>query len=101
MTPDCIRALYDIPSPEEIAASYDSNIVNSVGVFEQGSIYIPKDLDKFFKKYAPNVPQGTRPKLESIEDATIVQNSTTKFLAGEANIDLDILYSLTYPQTIT
>ena len=101
MTPDCIRALYDIPSPEEVAKSYDSDPVNSVGVFEQGSVYIPKDLDKFFKKFAPNVPAGTRPKLDSIEGAELVLNRTTRIFAGEANIDLDIIYSLTYPQTVT
>jgi tripeptidyl-peptidase I len=72
-----------------------------VGVFEQGSVYIPHDLDKFFAKYAPNVPHGTRPTLESIEGATLALNRSTRILAGEANIDLDIIYSLTYPQTVT
>jgi tripeptidyl-peptidase-1 len=101
MTPDCIRALYDLPSPVEVAKSYDSDPVNSVGVFEAGSIYIPKDLDRFFKKFAPNIPAGTRPKFDSIEGADLKLNITLKSLSGEANIDLDIIYSLTYPQTIT
>jgi tripeptidyl-peptidase-1 len=101
MTPDCIRALYGIASAEEVAKSYDSDPVNSIGVFEQGSIYIPKDLDRFFKKFAPNVPTGTRPKLDAVEDATLELNRTTRVFAGEANIDLDIIYSLTYPQTVT
>ena len=101
MTPDCIRALYDIPSPDEVAQSYDSDPANTIGVFESGSIYIPKDLDKFFNKFAPEVPQGTRPKLDSIEDANLKLNRTTRIFAGEANIDLDIMYSLVYPQTVT
>ena len=99
MTPDCIRALYDLPSAKEVAKSYSSDPVNAVGVFETGSIYIPKDLDRFFKKFAPYIPAGTRPKFDSIEDASL--KLKIKGLAGEANIDLDIIYSLTYPQTIT
>ena len=102
MTPDCIRALYGIPSADEVATSYDSDPINSVGVFEAGSIYNPKDLDKFLEKFAPNVPVGTRPRLDSIEGGNLTLNTKLlKVLAGEANIDLDILYSLTYPQTVT
>lgn len=101
ITPDCLRALYGIPSAEEVAKTYDSDPINSVGVFEQSSVYIPKDLDRFFKKYTPNVPVGTRPKLDSIEHPTVEENRTTRVLAEEAIIDLDILYSLTYPQTVT
>lgn len=101
ITPDCLRALYDLPSHEEVANSYDSDATDAIGVFETGSIYIPKDLDRFFKKYAPYIPDGTRPTGDAIDGAVLSVNSTTKFLAGEANIDLDIIYSLTYPQKIT
>lgn len=34
MTPDKLRTLYDIPSAEEVANSYESDPTNTVGVFE-------------------------------------------------------------------
>ena len=98
MTPTCLRALYSLPSPEEIAKFYDSNPQNAVGVFEETSVYRQSDLDKFFHKYAPNVPPGTHPTLDSIEDADLFLPRNLSVLSLEANIDLDIIYSLTYPQ---
>lgn len=95
ITPVCIRALYDIP----IATLSDP--ANSLGVFEEGDEYSQQDLNEFFAKFAPNVPNGTHPIPAFIDGATapVPQNST--LVTGESDIDLDIAFSLIYPQTVT
>ena len=98
MTPACLRALYDLPSASEVATSYKSDASNQLGVFETGDDYSQSDLNSFFAKYAPNVPQGTHPKLASVENATVPKNAIA---GGESNVDLDLMYSLVYPQTVT
>lgn len=101
MTPACIRALYDLPSPAEVDSSFNSGSGGSLGVFELESVYNQTDLNLFFKKFAPQVPQGTHPKLDSIEGGSVQKKFVFPGIDSEANIDLDILYSLTYPRTIT
>ena len=94
ITPDCVRALYNIPrntinSPE-----------NALGVAEfYPDAYSQKDLNMFFKAVAPYVPQGTHPKLVSIDGgrAPVPQRRA----GGESDIDFDIVFSLVYPQTVT
>ncbi|KNG91684.1 putative protease S8 tripeptidyl peptidase I [Aspergillus nomiae NRRL 13137] len=56
ITPDCIRALYKIPSAR--AAPHPNN---SLGIFEEGDYYAQEDLDLFFKTFAKNIPGGTHP----------------------------------------
>ena len=101
MTPACIRALYDLPSPAQVASEYNSGSGSGVGAFELYSVYNQTDLNLFFQKFAPQVPQGTHPILDSIEGARIHTKHNFPGLSSEANIDFDILYSLLYPQTIT
>ena len=56
ITPACIRALYNIP-----AASGSDN-QNALGIYEnQNDVYSQDDLNLFFAKYAPQVPQDTHP----------------------------------------
>ena len=56
MTPTCIRALYDIPSPKELASGYQrGGRGNSAGVFEVGGTYSQSDLDTFFKRFTPEM----------------------------------------------
>ncbi|KAL1302615.1 hypothetical protein AAFC00_002987 [Neodothiora populina] len=95
ITPACIKALYMIPD----ATLHDS--VNSLGIFEDGDYYAQEDLDLFFAQYAPNVPQGTAPIPAFIDgaQAPVAQNSSLN--TGESDIDLDMAYSLIYPQTVT
>jgi tripeptidyl-peptidase-1 len=61
ITPNCLRALYNIP----IATL--NNSVNTLGIYEAGDVYAQADLDLFFAQFAPNVPQGSHPALASIE----------------------------------
>lgn len=94
ITIDCIRALYDIPrgtanTPE-----------NALGVLEYyPDIYSQQDLNMFYKAFAPYVPQGTGPKLVSIDGgrAPIPQRNA----GPESDIDFSLAIPLVYPQTVT
>lgn len=93
ITPACIRALYAIPVQFNNALT--SNTTNTVGVLEVAD-YDQSDLDAFFTHYAANVPNGTHPTTHSIEPP----GSDVEAIK-EATVDIDILYSLVYPQTVT
>ncbi|KKY28894.1 putative protease s8 tripeptidyl peptidase [Phaeomoniella chlamydospora] len=95
VTPPCIRALYSIP----IANRSDS--VNSMGIYEDGDIYAQSDIDLYFATYAPQVPQGTHPIPAFIDGATAPVSADSDLNTGESDIDLDMAYSLIYPQTVT
>lgn len=56
VTPACITDLYGLP----VADKADAN--NQLGIFELSSWYQHEDLDLFFGNYAPEIPQGTRPR---------------------------------------
>jgi tripeptidyl-peptidase-1 len=90
ITPVCLKALYDIP---------DANIkdsVNVMGLYESGDKYSQEDLNSFFAEYAPHVPQGTHPLLDSIDggEAPVAPGSADN--TGESDIDMDIAFSLIY-----
>lgn len=94
ITPQCIKALYGIPEAEL------SNINNPMGMFESlGDVYSQEDLDKFFSLVAPNIPQGTGPKLDLINGATAPNRQQDA--GGESTLDFDMAYPIIYPQTMT
>lgn len=96
ITPDCIRALYDIPKATL------SDAANALGVFEYVDVYAQGSLDSFFAKYSPNVPNGTHPELASIGRGKISKAPVALgYDDGESDIDLQMAYSLIYPQQIT
>ncbi|TVY16819.1 Aorsin [Lachnellula arida] len=95
ITPTCIKALYDIPDANT------TDDVNALGLYEAGDIYCQKDLDLFFAKYASNVPQDTHPLLDSIDGGHAPVEPGDGFNTGESDIDMDLSYSLIYPQTVT
>ena len=94
MTPACIRALYDIPAVNH------HHQKNALGIFEAQDIYDQKDLDLFFKYFAKDVPQGTHPKLDSINGAT-APTTAKKDPGGESIVDFTLAFSLIYPQNVT
>lgn len=75
--------------------------MNSLGIYEDGDYYAQGDIDLFFAEYAPYVPQGTAPILNGIDggEAPVAQDSPLN--TGESDIDLDMAFSLIYPQTVT
>ena len=93
ITPACIRALYDIPAVNH------SHQKNALGIFEFINVYDQEDLNLFFKYFAKDIPQGTHPKLDSINGATAP--TKTKKAGSESIIDLTLAFSLIYPQNIT
>ncbi|MCJ1400607.1 hypothetical protein MMC11_003813 [Xylographa trunciseda] len=95
ITPPCIKALYQIPDATLKSPG------NSLGLFEQGSYFNKEDLNSFYAEYAPYVPQGTFPVPQLIDGANYSVSLNSSFNSGEANIDIDMAYSLIYPQTVT
>jgi tripeptidyl-peptidase-1 len=89
-----LKALYQIPK------AYIKDDVNVMGLFEQGDVYAQEDLNSFFAEYAPYVPQGTHPKLDSIDggEAPVAPGSDSN--TGESDIDMDISFSLIYVSSL-
>lgn len=93
VTPDCVRKLYHVPLGDKAAPG------NTLGLFEFGSWYSPQSLDAFVEKYAPNVPTGTRPANVSIDLSAWHYGEYNQGV--EADMDVQIAFSLIYPQNIT
>jgi tripeptidyl-peptidase I len=74
---------------------------NSVGLYESGDAYSQVDIDLFLATYAPEVPQGTAPTLASVDGGVAPVAPDSYHNSGESDIDIDIITSLVYPQTIT
>ena len=74
--------------------------MNQLGLYEDGDIYSQKDLNSFFAAYAPNVPQGTHPLLDSIDGGEAPVAPGSEFNTGESDIDMDISFSLIYVSTV-
>lgn len=96
-TPACIRALYNIPGPKEIADGYNSDPSNSAGVFTLDAGYYQKDLNMFYNSSAPQVPKGTQPTFDPIAGADPGYMSIN---TAEASLDLEVMFSLIYPKNI-
>lgn len=93
--PDCIRALYDIPS------GTSANPKNSLGVVEfSPQTYVQEDLDLFFSAVSPDQVQKT-PALNAINGATIESPQRSFAFNGEADIDLGYAMALVNPQNVT
>ncbi|KAI8965487.1 subtilisin-like protein [Daldinia sp. FL1419] len=96
-TPQCIAKLYGVPPADKAHPN------NSMGFFQKGSWYQERDIDLFFKTYAPNIPQGTRPLNFSINQAVWHYDEDDPYVSqpDEADLDLDVAYPIIYPQTAT
>jgi tripeptidyl-peptidase-1 len=93
ITPACIAALYDIPKPSSDVAKG-----NALGIFEEGDFYAQKDLDLFFAKYTPWIPEGTHPTLDSVDGGKAPVPVTEA--GGESDLDFQLAYPIVYPQEI-
>lgn len=91
VTPACVQALYGIPENHESVPG------NDLGIYELESRYNFPDLYAFFEKFAPRIPNGTHPILQSIDGA---KGPTKKFnpSGGEALLDIELAYPIIYPQ---
>lgn len=97
ITPDCLRALYNIPQ-----ATSKPSPNNSFGVVEYNpNTYNEADLDAFFRNYTP-AAVGQRPIPKSINSGSIDFDNTTDFDNNiESNLDLQFGMDLVYPQKVT
>jgi len=93
VSPACIQALYGVPAPTKEVKG------NDMGIFELDDIYDQEDLNGFFSRFAPSVPNGTHPILQAIDGGTAPVASTSQS-GSESLLDLDIAYPLLYPQSI-
>jgi hypothetical protein len=89
-----LKALYQIPN------AYLKDNVNQLGLYESGDVYAQSDLNSFFAEYAPNVPQGTHPLLDSIDGGVAPVPADSVYNTGESDIDMDIGFSLIYVSAI-
>ncbi|KAI9661283.1 MAG: hypothetical protein M1821_009610 [Bathelium mastoideum] len=94
-TPACVKALYQIPN----GTQSDPN--NALGVFESqiGAMqsYNQGDLNSFFQTFTPNIPQGTAPKLQSINGGQAP--SSPNMTSFEADLDFQVAYPIVFPQS--
>ena len=94
ITPDCLRALYEIP------VSTRANPANSLGIVEYTpQIYIQEDLDLFFSNYSKDQKQRT-PILNSINGGIAGNRTQGFFLNAESNLDLEYTMTLVNPQPV-
>jgi len=96
ITPLCLRALYGVAYTPLAAKD------NSYAIVEYTpQAYIPSDIDKFAKTYAPDLI-GKRPELVSIDGGTDQTTMTGFEYNGESNLDLQYGMALvTSAQTVT
>ena len=94
--PPCIRALYDIP------IAHLSDDVNAIGLYENGDYWDQQDLNLYFAKYQPNIPQGTRPVVDSIDGGIPYHKTCAENGAACAESVIDVIMGLTliWPQTV-
>ncbi|MCJ1248318.1 hypothetical protein MMC30_005535 [Trapelia coarctata] len=94
VTPDCLRALYNLPNGTLAKSSY-------AVVEYTPQAYLQSDLNKFYSTVSRQIPQGTGPLFDSIDggvDQTTSQNFNTN---GESDLDLEYAIALVYPQKVT
>ncbi|TFB01338.1 Aorsin [Trichoderma ghanense] len=90
----CYRALYQIPETSHPVAGHEPAVYESGDTFAQG------DLDAYFHKYAPWIANGTHPKILSVDGGEAPVAPDSEFNTGESDIDIDIIQTLVWPQTM-
>jgi tripeptidyl-peptidase-1 len=95
ITPVCLKALYHIPD------AHIKDSVNRLGLYEDIDTYSQDDLNSFFALYAPYVPQGTHPLLDSVDGGEAPVAAGSDLNTAESDIDLDLSFSLIYVSSLT
>lgn len=89
ITPICLRALYNFKAPS-LNATVSTN--NTIGIFEDGDFYAQEDFNSFFANYAPYIPNGTHPVLNSVDGGEAPVGLADA--GGESNLDLLLAYPM-------
>ncbi len=93
--PECLQALYDVPSNPSIMRN------NTLGIVEYTpQAFLQSDLNMYFKQFSPaQVGQGPT---EDLIDGAVVQTTNQSFsFNGESALDLEFAMALIYPQQVT
>ncbi|KAF7712670.1 Tripeptidyl-peptidase sed1 [Penicillium ucsense] len=91
VTPECIRQMYNIPK------GHSATPGNELAIFEDlGDVYAQEDLNLFFSTFAPEIPVGTHPKLDSVDGG--VAPTTPANAGAESDLDFQISYPIIWPQ---
>lgn len=87
ITPECLRALYNIPNGTLQKSSF--------GIVEYTpQAYLQSDMNMFYQFLAPQIPINTAPRLDSI-DGGLVQTTNQDFsYNGESDLDLQYAIAL-------
>jgi tripeptidyl-peptidase-1 len=67
-----------------------------MGIFEADDAYAQEDLDAFWANIYPAIPQGTGPKLDSIDGGVAPVAQVNAGL--ESSLDFQVAYPLLWPQ---
>ncbi|KAH9217424.1 putative Tripeptidyl-peptidase sed1 [Leptodontidium sp. 2 PMI_412] len=96
VTADCTRVQYDIPEASKSAPG------NKLGIYESLDVHYSRaDLDVYYSKLYPHIPNGTYPEERLIDGAIGATEDTPDFVttdALEAALDFDAAGPLIYPQ---
>ena len=85
ITPDCLRALYNLPNGTLAKSSY--------GIVEYTpQAYLQSDLNLFYTNLAREIPSGTAPIFDSIDGG--VDQTTTQSFNDNGESDLDLEYAI-------
>ncbi|KAK4502733.1 hypothetical protein PRZ48_006159 [Zasmidium cellare] len=95
VTPNCLKALYNIPQ-----AKY-SDPSNVMGIFETSDAFSVQDLQLYFQKFVPYIPQGTSPTVNSVDGGVAPVAPDDARNGGESDLDIDLAYAIVYPQKVT
>lgn len=92
ITPDCLRALYNIPK------GILANSSNAIGIVEYTpQAFLQTDLDMYFDQFSPDIAQKTPEVLLLANGVVQTQNQSFSF-NGESALDLEFAMALIAPQ---
>lgn len=91
MTPTCVFALYNLTKPDKAHPD------NQLGIYEFADQYNQIDMDRWFRDFAPEIPNGTHPDVKSVDGGVAPGPQGAGF---ESFLDLQIAYPLLHPQGI-
>lgn len=90
----CYRALYQIPFGSIPVPGHEP------AVYEIGDTYSQADINSYFHQYTPYIRNGTHPALHAVDGAQAPVPSNSPLNTGESDIDIDIVQSIVWPQSM-
>jgi tripeptidyl-peptidase-1 len=72
-----------------------------MGLYESYDAFSKGDISLFFENFAKNIPANTSPKVISVDGGVAPVAPGAPENGGESDIDIDLSYSLIYPQSVT